>query len=192
MRDTLLGITVLVAIVCGYFTFRTLPVSESQSAPLAQVAARDHSAPSAQKAPDIESHKKFVSHKQRQRLTRKATHERSKYSRSNQPQPNENDGNHSRGSGQNAQAEKLPSIYQDEEGRRTEELARGEGPKTVYGVPVDAWVLSQRNSITTEPADARLAEGVRLFVGCMEIKEGHAEALSKRDCAKVASQTRIR
>lgn len=182
MRDTIIGILVFLSVVGGYFAFRskTEPAVSSQPQPSNALLAHIQTNPSPIRKSSPKISKRLT------KITRKAiNHERTQHRKSRAFQ---DDGHHQGSSGTFDEAEKLPSIYEDQEGRFSE-LNTSESPKSVYGVPVDSWVLSRRNSIVTEPADPKLAEGVRVFVGCVELKKEGAKELTKRDCAKIAATT---
>ncbi len=180
MRDTFVGILVLLSFVGGYFAFRGQAESVS-------VQPQNYPAPLAQTQPNVSPIRKSPPKisKHLTKLNRKVIHERTKHSQSRSQQ---NDGHHQGSSSDIAEVEKLPSIYEDQEGRVKQDDST-ESTKSVYGVPVDAWVLSSRNFVATKPADPKLAEGVRVFVGCVELKKEGAKELTKGDCAKIASST---
>jgi len=182
MRDTIIGLVVLLSVIGGYFSFRTKTEQttlnqQSQAAPL-ELSSNTYSR--IKKSPPKISHLS-------KRITRKVIHESTKHSQSKQ---NQNDGYHQGSRGETSEVEKLPSIYEDQE-ERVSQIDSSESTKSVYGVPVNAWVLSHRNSIKTVSSDPRLAQGVRVFVGCVELKKEGAKELTKGDCARIASTNRM-
>jgi hypothetical protein len=74
----------------------------------------------------------------------------------------------------------------------SQELVQSQPAKTLHGVPVQAWLRSHQNSLPAGPnADPRLASGVRVFVGCVEVNN-HMTALEKKECEKVLAAKRAR
>jgi len=95
--------------------------------------------------------------------------------------------------GQIAEAQSLPSIYQEQSAGqsaqptvKSKKIAASRRPprkgKVLHGVPVEAWVLSRQNtfSVPTEEGPSEL--GMRVFVQCMELKKKGAEYVGQNEC----------
>ncbi len=102
-----------------------------------------------------------------------------------------------------SEAEGLPYIYATQEYAKRRKQPRSEPPlksnddslerapqrPSITGVPVDDWVLAQRDSIhysyLEEPADLSM----RIFVQCMELKRKHLEYLGADGCQDLIART---
>ncbi|MBI4405674.1 MAG: hypothetical protein HY537_16060 [Deltaproteobacteria bacterium] len=85
------------------------------------------------------------------------------------------------------ESQNLPSIYESEaftvSAAEKENSATGQqakGKKVLHGVPLEAWVLSQKNAIAW-PVSADESQ-LRLFLGCMEWKKKGLSPVEPREC----------
>lgn len=97
-----------------------------------------------------------------------------------------------------AEAQSLPSIYQEQgSGQSAPKSAvknksvvsrRSPRKKFLHGVPVEAWVLSRQNtfSVPTEEGPSEL--GMRVFVQCMELKKKGAEYVGAQECQSLLAR----
>lgn len=96
------------------------------------------------------------------------------------------------GSGKTGETEGLPSIYPDEGFHAVSEVIREtvEPPTpqkvskksiVLHGVPVQAWVLSQRDSIARAVTPDE-GDSLRLFLWCMELKKNRLETVEPKQC----------
>lgn len=61
-------------------------------------------------------------------------------------------------------------------------------PKVVHGVPVDAWVLANRDKVNLNKVPPPAPGQLRLFVQCMELKSGEANELKEKECRELAAR----
>jgi len=96
-----------------------------------------------------------------------------------------------------AEAQELPSIYQEQSPKpvvaasdsgvaasdaQKNSHRRSPRRKVVHGVPVDLWILSKQNSLNVPNEEAPSELGMRVFVQCMELKKKGAEYVGKAEC----------
>ncbi|MCB0416829.1 MAG: hypothetical protein KDD39_04210 [Bdellovibrionales bacterium] len=58
------------------------------------------------------------------------------------------------------------------------------GEKTLYGVPVETWVQSQKNHLHAELPE-QAPGNVRVYVQCMEVKDKGLESLNSHQCRQL-------
>ena len=92
-------------------------------------------------------------------------------------------------------SDQLPDLYEAEEQSERLSVEEGdadlltssetssEGP-VVLGVPVGDWVRSNQNKLRDAQVSAPTRQGLRLFLGCLEIKEGPT-SFEKHTCEKL-------
>jgi hypothetical protein len=104
-----------------------------------------------------------------------------------------------------AEAAGVPSLYEEQTGRSAEpaELISGsdtntaavssqtaatapEKKKVLYGVPVQAWLLSRRNALSVPAVGDRPPPGLRVFLQCWEMKKHGPKSLDERECGELA------
>jgi hypothetical protein len=61
--------------------------------------------------------------------------------------------------------------------------------KYVHGVPVDQWLEWNKNRLRLGEVAAPSAEGLRLFVQCMEMKQGGPKSVAQSECIKLTAKT---
>jgi len=74
-----------------------------------------------------------------------------------------------------------PSQVNTESETKSQEKSK---PKVLFGVPIESWVLSQKDSFAMVPP--KQEQGLRVFLGCMEIRKNGLRALGQRDCGELA------
>jgi hypothetical protein len=182
VRDTLIALLFVIGIILGYRYFRAIdslaPGISPGGTPMAK--AGRSSTPS-----KTHNHNKGVQ-------DGKGTADQSDAQAAQDRRENED------GAGNLAEASHLPSIYQEQEpepesdpaGRVNDPESSGKAgkkaAKVVHGVPVQAYVLAQKDKVSTGTVPAEAPSGIRVFLQCMELKNHGPESLDQRDCQHLA------
>ncbi len=178
MRDTIIGILLFAAVITGVSYFRSTSSSLPQNPEAEEVAASTSQS----------TENSFSSKKRSIKPAHKGVrHEVRRYGKSRQAKiARSSERTRSEAYEPDLESQSLPSIYSSQEAesvgfepesesvRGNEKVAKS-APKTLHGVPVRDWILSRRNSLASEPADPRAAEGMRVFLQCVEVKKKGAQ-----------------
>lgn len=90
-----------------------------------------------------------------------------------------------------AESKGLYSIYKGKSKKRLEQQdepsehpvkAASAKEKVVHGVPLQAWVRSQKNKILLPAVTADTGNGLRVFLQCLELKQKGPEYLERGEC----------
>jgi len=133
--------------------------------------------------------------KNNQNILGESQHESSNYRRHEQNWSSES---RTRTSGEVAEVDHLPHLYEAEESELglsveegSDDLIASEQPAAspvIAGVPVAAWVRSHKNEIKNFEVSGPAPSGIRLFLGCMELKKKASQTVEKENCEKLLAK----
>ncbi|NDD05512.1 MAG: hypothetical protein EB078_11440 [Proteobacteria bacterium] len=133
--------------------------------------------------------------KNNQNILGESQHESSNYRRHEQNWSSES---RTRTSGEVAEVDHLPHLYEAEESELglsveegSDELAASEQlseAPVIAGVPVAAWVRSHKNTLKDAVVSGPAPNGLRLFLGCMELKKQGTRSAEKENCEKLLAR----
>lgn len=90
------------------------------------------------------------------------------------------------------ETQELHSIYGEEKHDPTSGVNRPKrGGKRVMGVPLDSYVQVKRNTLHYSSPRSKEVGGLRIFVGCMELKNGSVDPLSEKECKSLALKSSL-
>lgn len=179
MRETLLGMLVVVVLASTYVILKKHNRVMPQITLTNPETTHTSVSPEPVQPPRVakNSRKLPLPKSIRTRIRTKGVHNEASHLRKHRPI--ERHGEVSRASVGLEPSEKLPSIYDEQEGRRAD-VEDLEGPETVlHGVPVKAYVRSQQSQVRIPKVPEKTDDSLRLIVGCMELKNKGAEYLDK-------------
>lgn len=103
-----------------------------------------------------------------------------------------------RTSGEVAEVDHLPHLYEAEESELglsveedSEDLVASEqstASPVIAGVPVAAWVQTQKNKLKDAEVSGPAPSGLRLFLGCMELRKKASHTVEKENCEKLLAK----
>ena len=160
MRESLIAILVLLAVMGGYYHLKKLGLTfVPKLAPAEKSSlAQPMSLTKGKKNDKASTHEHARPHSN---------------SRKSQGSTNEAD-----------ETENFPSLYStsEESGERRVENKGKTERSIIKGVPVQGWIDSQRFSLSSLSEPAPSETGMRVFLQCIELKKKGAEYLKERDC----------
>jgi hypothetical protein len=91
-----------------------------------------------------------------------------------------------RASGHIAKIEDLTSIYpQSQQNSQTESLVGDKKTTVIAGVPIQSWVLSEKNSLSNVSIPEARDLGLKVYYWCMELKKQHFEYAGTNRCKSI-------